>query len=72
MRPAHIDTPTPGVQIAELKQRIERASDDTGRLRQIGSHEQYLASYFLVEVLESQLDTLLQAQRARHEERQHA
>lgn len=45
--------------IATLKARLDRAERNAEMLRQAGSQEQYLESYFLVTALELQLDTLL-------------
>jgi len=49
--------------VANVKARLAIAETNTGRLRQVGSREKYLESYFLVEALQSQLDTLLKEQR---------
>jgi len=49
--------------IANVRARLAQAEITTGRLRQAGSHERYLESYFMVEALESQLETMTRAQR---------
>lgn len=44
--------------IANVRARLAQAEATTGRLRQAGAQEKYLESYFLVEALESQLESL--------------
>lgn len=59
---------TPGaasMAIANIKVRLAQAQSTTDQLREIGSQEKYLESYFLVEALEIQLESLLKEQRAR-------
>lgn len=53
----------PSTDIASVRARLAQAEVATGRLRQAGSQEQYLQSYFLVEALENQLETLSRAHR---------
>lgn len=53
----------PGTDIGNVRARLAQAEVATGRLRQAGSQEQYLQSYFLVEALERQLESLSRAQR---------
>lgn len=48
--------------IATLKARLAQAEINAEQLRQGGSQERYLESYFLVGALELQLDRLLNAQ----------
>jgi hypothetical protein len=49
--------------ISNVKARLAMAESNTSRLHQLGSQEQYLESYFLVEALQSQLESLLKEQR---------
>lgn len=49
--------------ISNVKARLAIAESNTSRLHQLGSQEQYLESYFLVEALQSQLESLLKEQR---------
>ncbi len=53
---------TPEQRLADLKQRAARAAASTFRNRQSGAHEQYLASYFLLEALDAQLASLQESQ----------
>lgn len=53
----------PSTDIANVRARLAQTEVATGRLRQAGSQEQYLQSYFLVEALENQLETLSRAHR---------
>ena len=47
--------------ISDLQRRLAEAGRHAAVLRQAGTREQYLESYFLVEALELQLDTLVNA-----------
>ena len=51
--------------ISNVKARLAMAESNTSRLHQLGSQEQYLESYFLVEALQSQLERLLKEQRTK-------
>lgn len=64
--PPHPGTPgAASMAIANIKVRLAQAQSTTDQLREIGSQEKYLESYFLVEALEAQLESLLKEQRAR-------
>jgi len=49
--------------VATLKVRLTRAVSNMNQLRQVGPQEKYLEAYFLVEALDSQLESLLIQQR---------
>lgn len=49
--------------IANVRARLAQAEVTTARLRQAGAQEKYLESYFLVEALEGQLETLSRTRR---------
>jgi hypothetical protein len=64
--PPHPGTPgAASMAIANIEGRLAQAQANTNQLRETGSQENYLESYFLVEALEIQLESLLKEQRAR-------